>query len=157
MNDDDIEAAVARAFAYVPRPERFTPREHCEECGGHDETLRRFDPATIGLEQLGNSGHDPLCCATPEAFRYYFPALVRLALETGSGPSSYLGSFLFHVLHDGENRPAFRRFSPCQRGPVLAVLRHVRDAKPTAVEAWALQSELEEAITLWAGLAGEAE
>lgn len=155
MNDPDLKTRVARAFADVPRPEHFTSREHCEECAEHDETLRRFDPDTIGLEQLGNPGHDPLCYVSPEAFRYYFPALVRLALDSDGGQDSYLGSFLFHVLHDGENNLSFRHFTKPQREATLAVLCHLRGSKAREIEAWALQGELEDAIALWTGLAKE--
>lgn len=155
MNDDELKACVARAFADVPRPEQFTPREHCEECAEHDETLRRFDPDTIGLTELGNPGNDPMCYVTPEAFRYYFPALVRLALDSGSGPDSYLGPFLFHVLNDGENNLSFRNFTKPQREATLAVLRHLRTNKARDIEAWALQGELDDAIALWTGLLAE--
>jgi hypothetical protein len=155
MTDEEIKAGVARAFADVPRPERFTPREHCEECAEHDETLRRFDPDTIGLEQLGNPGWDPMCYVSPEAFRYYFPALVRLALDSGGGPHSYLSSFLFHVLHDGENNLGFRHFTRPQREATLAVLRHLRTNRSGEIEAWALQGELDDAVALWTGLAAE--
>src|SRR5262249_49177662 len=63
-----------------PKPEHFTKYRHCCECAEHDETLLAYDVNTIGVEQLGNPGWDPLCFATSEGFLYYLPALMRITL-----------------------------------------------------------------------------
>ena len=71
---------AARVFE-VKKPQHFTNHTHCCECTEHDEVLRAHDRDTIGIEQLGNPGWDPMCLCTVEGFQYYFPALVRLCLD----------------------------------------------------------------------------
>ena len=79
--------AVARAFDDEPRPENFGNYRHCCECAEHDKTLRAHSPETIGLDELGKPSWDPMCFATDEGYRYYMPALARLALGSGNDAS----------------------------------------------------------------------
>jgi hypothetical protein len=44
----------------MPKPAHFTNYRHCCECAEHDATLVAYDVNTIGVEQLGNPGWDPL-------------------------------------------------------------------------------------------------
>jgi hypothetical protein len=101
-----------------PRPEHFTNYGHCCECAEHDATLRAATPEMIGLKELGNPGWDPICFITPVGFRYYLPALARLAL--GRGEAYYLGQFLFH-LRSGR----VAELTAEQRAAVLALLEYV--------------------------------
>ncbi len=155
MNATDIQAHVKEVFANNAAPENYTDRNHCEECAEHDETLRTFTPETIGIEQLGNPGWDPICFVLPEAFKYYFPALVRLALET-KGSNSYLDQFLFHVTYEGENSRFFKYFTRAEREATLEVLRYIRSNMKSLVKERSLESELDEAIKLWSRLAKSA-
>jgi len=138
-------------FASSAAPENYTDRNHCEECAEHDETLRTFTPETIGIDQLGNPGWDPICFVLPDAFKYYFPALVRLAPEA-EGLNSYLEQFLFHVTYQGENSRYFKYFSKAEREAALDVLRYIRSSMKRPVKEWGLESELDEAIELWSRL-----
>jgi hypothetical protein len=155
MHSIDIKAQVERVFSDAPRPAHFTNYRHCEECAEHDETLRSFDRDTIGLEQLGNPGWDPMCFVLPDAFKYYFPAMVRLALDS-TDSDSYLDQFLFHMTYEGEGSRFFGVFSKSQRQVVLSVLRHIRANMASAVELYDLETELEDAIDLWVGLTADA-
>jgi hypothetical protein len=121
------------------------------ECADHNETLRAFDRDTIGLAQLGNPGWDPMCFVLPEAFQYYFPAMVRLTIDS-RGLDSYLDQFLFHITYDGENSRYFRNFTKPQRQVTLEVLRYIRANLVESIGEWELESELEEAISLWTKL-----
>ena len=86
----------------APKPEHFTDYRHCCECAEHDQTLLTFNIDTIGLEQLGNPGWDPLCFSSPEGMIYYMPALIRLTVDTITKPQeSYLDQMLFHLIKDG--------------------------------------------------------
>ena len=86
----------------VAKPEHFGNYQHCCECAEHDQTLSEFDRNSIGLEQLGNPGWDPLCFSQPEGLVYYLPALIRITLDTISTPRErYLDQFLFHLIKDG--------------------------------------------------------
>src|SRR4030095_7043061 len=76
----------AKQLFQMPKPEHFTNYRHCCECAEHDETLLAYDVNTIGVEQLGNPGWDPLCFATAEGLLYYLPALIRLTIDTMDKP-----------------------------------------------------------------------
>ncbi len=155
MNAAELTQRVERAFSDTPRPARFTDRGHCCECAEHDDTLGAFDRETIGLDQLGNPGWDPLCFVLPAAFLYYFPAMVRLVLDP-DGADGYLEQFLFHVAYEGEDSRFFRHFSQPQRQATLDVLRYLRADKAGRLKEWNLEGELEQALALWTKLAGEA-
>jgi len=114
----DLIEQVRLACSDEPRPEHFTDHVHCCECAEHDATLRDAAPETIGLAELGNPGWDPICFVTPAGFRYYLPALARLAL--GRGQAYYLGQFLFHMR---SGRAA--ELTAAQRAGVLALLEYV--------------------------------
>lgn len=98
MTPDEAIAAVQRVFARVPRPEEFIRGTcHCDECLEHDLTLAAHTPASITLEELGNPGWDPMCFASDHAFRYYMPALIRLAFAD----EYYVDQLLFHLNSPG--------------------------------------------------------
>ena len=115
MNKEEIKLYVEQVFSGNAVPENYTNRDHCDECAEHDETLRSCTPKSIGLEQLGNAGWDPICFVLPKAFKYYFPALVRLSLDS-EGSNGYLDQFLFHVTYQGEGSRFFKHFSKAERG-----------------------------------------
>jgi hypothetical protein len=77
VSDLQIMSVIHEAFAAEPRPEHFTNYTHGCECAEHNELLRARDRETLGLEDVGNPGWDPICFVTAEGFRYYLPALVR--------------------------------------------------------------------------------
>ncbi len=155
MDLTEIYERVEWAFSAAPRPEHFTDFKHCEECADHDETLRAFDRDTIGLAQLGNPGWDPMCFVLPGAFQYYFPAMVRLTIDS-QGSDSYLDQFLFHITYDGEDSRFFRLFSNPQRKVTLEVLRYIRANMAELIREWDFESDLEEAIALWTKLTEDA-
>jgi hypothetical protein len=100
----------------VAKPAHFTNYKHCCECAEHDETLLNSDIDSIGLEQLGNPGWDPLCFCSPEGFIYYMPALVRLTLDTIENPQeSYVDQLVFHLIRDGSGNDLVKVASDEQR------------------------------------------
>jgi hypothetical protein len=91
---DEAIAKVVLVFSGVPRPELFIRGTcHCCECMEHNQTLASHTPETIGMDELGNPGWDPICFASDPAFVYYMPAMVRLALSS----EYYVDQFLFHL------------------------------------------------------------
>jgi len=151
MNKEQIELYVEQVFSGNAIPENYTNRDHCDECAEHDETLRSYTPKSIGLEQLGNAGWDPICFVLPKAFKYYFPALVRLSLDS-EGSNGYLDQFLFHVTYQGEDSRFFKHFSKAERGATLKVLQYIESNMDDLVHGWNLDNELKEAIGLWSKL-----
>jgi hypothetical protein len=127
-----IEEAKA-LFSETVRPEHFTNYKHCSECAEHDETLCSHNPDTISLNELGNPAWDPICFVTPEAFKYYFPALVRLAVE-GTGENYYLDQFLFHLESDGPKNDRWRVFSTEQRQFVVKLLDYFIETRAEEID-----------------------
>ena len=148
MNAVELIEQVREAFPDVECPPHFTDFRHCEECAEHDQTLQSFDPDSIGLDQLGNPGWDPMCFVSPDAFLYYFPALVRLTIHD-DGDDSYLDQFLFHVTYEGEKSRFFKHFNKKQREVTLVTLHYIKENMTQRVEAWMLKDELQGAIALW--------
>lgn len=90
---EEAIAAARDAFRDVPRPTRFIRGTcACDECLEHDETLASHTPDTITMAELGHPSWDPMCAASDQAFAYYLPAMIRLALEEG-----YWDQLLFHL------------------------------------------------------------
>lgn len=134
-------------FGNVPRPDHFTNHEHCCECAEHDATLRNETPDTLAYEKL-QPGWDPFCFVTPAGFQYYFPALVRLALE-GSGHEYFIDRLLFHLEYDGDNNARYLQFSPQQRDYVVRLLHHLVDTRAGEIEANCDSDALFRVIEIW--------
>src|SRR5262245_20157123 len=127
--ETELIERVRRACAEVSRPDHFTDYTHCCECAEHDATLQGASPERIGLAELGNPGWDPICFITPVGYRYYLPALARLAL--GRGQEYYLDQFLFHLTTPGRAEC----LTPEQRAALSALLQHIHGAMREEVEA----------------------
>jgi hypothetical protein len=87
--DQAIIDAIRQAFAAETRPEHFTDDTHCCECAEHDALLASRDLDSLRVEDVNNAGWDPICFVTAASFRYYLPALVRLALDSATAEDWY--------------------------------------------------------------------
>lgn len=126
----------ARRLFSVPKPAHFTNYQHCCECAEHDQTLINCDVDSIGVEQLGNPGWDPLCFCSEEGFIYYMPALVRLTLDTIADPQrTYLDQMLFHLIHDGKDNRIVKACSREQREFVARFLEYLVEQYSDEIEA----------------------
>jgi hypothetical protein len=145
MTDNDMSELVNRAFADSPRPEHFTDYRHCSECAEHDDLLRSRNLETLAIEDINNGGWQPLCFLSPEGWRYYFSAFVRLTFANLQ--DSFLEQFLFFLPRAADED--FSLFNLDQRAAVRAFLYHVREQHMDLVEDERCESELQEAITAW--------
>jgi hypothetical protein len=149
-SDANIIEQTKQAFSTARRPEHFTDFTHCEECQEHDELLRSRDLDTLGMEDVGNPGWDPICFITPQGFRYYFPALARLALEEPTQQFGwYLPQLLFHLTYDGPQSRHLQACSRQQHRAVVAILRHVVETRHDSIVSEGCANELQTAIELW--------
>ena len=139
-----LEEAAA-LFGDTPRPAHFTDYRHCCECAEHDETLRAQTPATLGLDHL-RPGWDPLCFITPEGFQYYFPALVRLALDD----VYFIDQLVFHLEYDGRDNLRYLQFTPAQRDFVVRLLTHLVETRADEIEQNFDADALLRALEIWA-------
>lgn len=132
----------AKLIFSVDKPEHFVDYRHCCECAEHDQTLLAFDVDTIGLDQLGNPGWDPLCFASVEGLMYYLPAMIRLTVDTMDQPSlTYLDQMLFHLQQDGEDNRLVTACTVEQRNFVTKFLEYLVDKHGAQVEAGAFTSD----------------
>ena len=121
-------AAIEQEFANIIKPKHFTNYQHCEECAEHDQTLLNTTRDTISLKELGSPGWDPICFITdPEAFKYYLPAMARLA--AGRGDEFYLEQFLFHL-----NKERIRSISRSGRKAIADYLEELLELMPEEIE-----------------------
>ena len=114
----------------------------------HDETLLAHTPETIGMNELGNPGWDPVCFATNEAFKYYFPAMVRLVLN-GKGDSYYADQFLLYIIEDGVRNRRWESFSNEQRKFVVCVMNELLDIRTEEIDEYYDTDDLFRAIEIW--------
>ena len=141
----------AKRLFHMPKPEHFTNYHHCCECAEHDATLLAYDVDSIGVQQLGNPGWDPLCFASPEGFLYYVPALIRITLDTIDKPQErYLDQMLFHLIRDGKDNDVVRACSPEQRAFIAGFLEYVMEQYGTAMdECTFLSDDILKAYDIW--------
>lgn len=79
LQGQQIIQQIADHFAKYPRPDNFINRHHCDECEEHYQELLDVRVDQISYTHVENQGWDPTCFLSPDAFRYYFPGLVRIA------------------------------------------------------------------------------
>jgi len=132
----------------VPKPEHFTNYKHCEECAEHDETLINSDIDTIGLDELGKPGWNPICFCSEEGQKYYLPAFIRLSLETMSD-DFYFGQFLFHLEYDGENNKLVNSCSQAQRNYIASFLQYAIENYSSEIEQNSYDNEVLRAHEIW--------
>jgi hypothetical protein len=113
-----ILAEIAAVFA-VPRPAWFVNAKHCCECAEHEAELQAETVKSLRKEVLGDGAWDPVAfISNPEGFKYFMPALARLAY--GTGPDFHLTSFLTYLRAD-----RIESFTDTQRAAVEALLVHL--------------------------------
>ena len=148
MSDMQIVDEATEVFGKVARPEHFTDFTHCSECAEHDGTLSAHTPDTITREALGHAGWDPITFATDSGFRYFLPALIRMAL-TGTGDDYYIDQFLSQVIRDG---PRNTRWCACtveERTVLRKALNWLLEERAEDIDNNLDADQLMQAIDIW--------
>ena len=138
----------AKSLFLTKKPAHFTNYRHCEECAEHDETLRKYDIDTIGLDQLGNPGWDPICFATPQAKHYYMPAFVRLSLDSLT-EEFYFSQFLFHLEADGADNDLHKSCTFVQRKFLASFIEYMINSYTELLEQHYCGDEALRAFEIW--------
>ena len=101
MDKTTILAAIDQAFGHLPRPQiMLRDPTHCEECVDHESVMQTVTPQTISLNEIGNPGWDPVCYIADDAYGYFMPGFVRLALDGDADYAyPYLDQLFFHLGH----------------------------------------------------------
>lgn len=131
------------------KPKHFTDFEHCCECAEHDETLVGSSIEKISLTELGNPGWDPMCFCSAKGIEYYFPALVRLSLETAGNDEFYFGQLLFHLEYGGEENRFFLHCTEPQKEFVASFIEHMIFTYPGKIEENMCADEALRTYELW--------
>ena len=131
------------------KPEHFADHKHCKECAEHDETLKKASVKSIGMEQLGNPGWDPITFSTVEGKIYYMPALIRLCLETIESDDPYLCQFLSHLEWDGINNDLFIECNPDQRKFISDFIAFLMDKHIEEIVTNGCEDELLKVSEIW--------
>jgi hypothetical protein len=139
MTKAEAMERVRQAFAEVPRPAEFGRGTcGCEECQEHERTLASHTPESIGMDELGNPGWDPICFANDAAFVYYLPAMLRLALET----DYYADQLCFHLTLPGRLDPLSREQAATVLNALWALVDSARAGELDECEARGLEDAI---------------
>jgi hypothetical protein len=134
----------------LARPEQFTDHPGCCECAEHDALLMSRDRDTLAIEDVGSQAWNPITMTTPEAFKYFLPALARLALEPVPKDWDWYGYIvLFELRWDGPGNVRREACTPVQRQAVVALLEHLFDTRTGDVRLYDCENELLEALAVW--------
>ncbi|MEW6079067.1 MAG: hypothetical protein AB1724_14745 [Thermodesulfobacteriota bacterium] len=144
MNEEKLLKEALRLFPDNLRPLHFTNYLHCEECKDHDDVLSAHTRESITYKELGNAVWDPIAFINEKGFKYYFPALVRLALY-GKDEEYYIDQLLFH-LNENKNCNLFNKEESLF---VINLLSFLKDNRYNEIELNMDLEELEKALLLW--------
>ena len=138
----------SKKIFFAKKPEHFTNFGHCEECAEHDETLINSSIDTIGLEELGNPGWDPICFSSEEGKKYYMPSLIRLSLDTIDS-EFYFGNFLLHLESDGHDNKLYLSCSAKQRLFICRFIEYMILEYTSQIEANGYENEVLKVQAIW--------
>ncbi len=138
----------AKILFNIDKPAHFTNHEHCEECAEHDETLLSKSIDSIGLDEIGNEGWDPICFCSNEGKVYYMPSFIRLSLDSIK-KDFYLGQFLFHLMNDGEGNSLFLFCSKKQRAFIVSFLEFMINSYEKEIERECCTDNILRAHEIW--------
>lgn len=151
VTQSEAIAAVDRAFGPLPKPEHFTNFEHCEECAEHDELLRSRTRETLGLQDVGNPGWEPMCFSSPEGVAYYLPSLARLAfVEPPYGYDWYGHQLLFHLYSGGLENGLYTYCNSAQREAIAGLIGAMIESNFSEIESTSSEDEFLRAHEIWA-------
>ena len=138
----------AKEVFRVSKPDQFTKYKHCKECAEHEETLQKSSIDTIGLDELGNPGWDPICFCNNEGKKYYMPAFIRLSLETIEG-EFYLAQLFFHLESNGKANEFFKSCNEAQRAFIVSFVEYIINQFPDALERNICENEAFKVYGIW--------
>jgi hypothetical protein len=138
-----LREEILYAFSKTPRPtDGDLTSCPCDECQWE---VRRFRGQTwirLTWEDLGEDGN--VFFLTPEAFHYFLPGLMLLALDDPEDGSGLLGKIVSRIVisdraseqdREGAGR-ILKRLSPRQRQLLIDLLRQSEDTAPHIPAIW---------------------
>jgi len=149
--DAEVLQDVTRVFGGLPRPAKFTDHPGCSECEEHDETLQAHTIDSLTVNEIGGAGWNPITMCTPDAFRYWMPALARLALDPEDDTWGWSGELLIqsHLRRDGPRNDRWFACTPEERECIARFLEHVIDTRGEIIESYNMQHEVLDVFSIW--------
>lgn len=124
--------------------------DHCEECEEVEEKAQGANPDTLTLDQAGDGWAALHNFLNDEGFLYYFPAFIRLCIETDMD-DGFLPNFCFAVTYEGAANSRLNACSPAQRKLVHDFMVWYRDTYPEITAQGVCEDDLDNAIKIWSG------
>ena len=75
-----------------------------------------------------------MCFCSATGIEYYFPALVRLSLDTATNDDFYFAQLLFHLEYGGTENRFLKHCSAEQREFIARFLEHMITTYPDEIE-----------------------
>lgn len=120
--------ALADGFPENLRPQVFNDFLNVDdEFREHNALLQSRDHQSLTREDLGSVGWNPVGCMNVAGWRYWLPALGRIALSTETADRGYFMWDLLVYLKNPESNPAFLSLTQQERE---AVARFLKEATP---------------------------
>lgn len=147
---EQIRDRLYSEFSDYARPEHFTDYEHCDECAEHDETMQSADLETLTAAHMGTGGWSPLSFLTEEAFGYYMPRLMELALieDRNVHGEPFATLIMFH-LNPTSDYDRFSAYTPSQCEAILDALLYIQKRHRETIVEYLFDEDLEPAIEYW--------
>ena len=149
--DAEVLADVSRVFGAVSRPAKFTDHAGCSECEEHDETLQAHTTESLTANEIGSAGWNPITMCTPDAFRYWMPALARLALTPEDDTWGWSGELLIqsHLRRNGPRNERWLACTPDERECIARFLEHVIETRDDIIQRYDMQHQVLDAFSIW--------
>ena len=150
-SDSEALADVDAVFGPVPRPPKFTDHPYCSECEDHDETLQAHTRESLTANEIGSPAWCPITMITPDAFRYWMPALARLALEPEDPTWGWTGELLIqsHLRRNGPRNDRWEACSPEERACIARFIEHLIYTRGEIIERYDMQHEALDVFSIW--------
>ena len=134
----------------IDRPKTFMDDpHHCEECEEVEKNAQEADIDTLTLKQAGDGYASFHCFLNETGFIYYFPALIRLCIET-TMDDGYLHNFIFAITNDGKDNRILKHCSNKQREFVCQFIQWYKENHNDLLIQWLVDDdEINLAMSLW--------
>lgn len=138
----------AKTLFEAPRPAIFVHQpDHCLECQEAERNASNSTIEGMTLEQAGDGYANLLFFLNLEAYLYFFPAFIRLCLESiSSDQPDFVETFLFD-LTDGVSM--VDKLSSEQNAFIAKFLDQLQDELESRLQDWYLSDEITQAKLLW--------
>ncbi len=107
--------------------------------------MRSRTADTLTIDDIGNVGWTPVTFLTPEGFRYYLPAFVRLSLAPAE--DSYLQDLLGYI--KTPHSRYLSRVSIEERAAIVEFMKYVLNWRPDLYGEYGTRGEILEALGHW--------